>query len=96
MAELELLIYDRSISVQEHRDLRRAIEASATEGDITWLTVLGKRETAIVPAELVEYAIRHGWQAPLAGLSSADDFHAHCPRCPGCKQHRHAGPCEVT
>lgn len=30
-------------------------------GDITWLTVDGQRIAAIVPADLVQYALRHGW-----------------------------------
>lgn len=60
---LELRIYDRSISVDEHRQLRRAASRAAAGTDtdaITWLNV-PEGNAAIVPTDLVKYALRHGW-----------------------------------
>ena len=66
MNELEMQAYTRSVSEGEHRKLRIAVARAKNNvtGDgesVTWLAVDGKRVAAIVPADLVEYALRHGW-----------------------------------
>lgn len=62
--ELELQIYRKSISVDEHRKLRDAVERAADhphDGEGVTCTISYGKRAAIVPVELAEYAIRHGY-----------------------------------
>ena len=64
--ELELRIYDKSITVDEHRKLRAAASGASATGEVTYLAFAGGR-AAIVPEEAARW-----WEAYLAEL---------CPFC---------------
>lgn len=64
--ELELRIYDKSITVGEHRKLRNAASCAARTGEVTYLDFPGGR-AAIVPEEAARW-----WEAYVAEL---------CPGC---------------
>lgn len=72
--ELQLRIYDRSITVTEHRQLRQAATDAVKRGEVTYLDVPEGR-AAIVPEQAAAW-----WEAYLAGLCPmcAEDKHAHC------------------
>lgn len=64
--ELELRIYDKSITVDEHRKLRSAASEASRTGEVTHLDFPGGR-AAIVPEEAARW-----WEAYVAEL---------CPFC---------------
>jgi hypothetical protein len=74
--ELELRIYDRSITTGEHRKLRQAATDAIQSGEVTYLSVPEGR-AAIVPEVAAQW-----WEAYLAGLCvmCATGKHARCSR----------------
>jgi hypothetical protein len=77
--ELELRIYDRSITVDEHRKLRNAASEAASTGEVSYLSFAGGR-AAIVPEAAALW-----WEAYLAELCPmcAADSHVQCFRYAG-------------
>jgi hypothetical protein len=77
--ELELLVYDKSITDREHRSLRLAADNAARAGEVTYLSFPGGR-AAIVSEEAARW-----WEAYAAELcpACASGQHARCPRYTG-------------
>ena len=74
--KLELRIYDRSISVDEHRFLRVAAMQAQTHAMVTYLDFPGG-EAAIAPVEAAQW-----WEARQQGVCDPciAGRHADCPR----------------
>lgn len=66
MDDVKLTIYARSLGTdtagREHKTLRDAVDAASVSGEVTYLqNSMGARVAAVVPLEMAEYALRHGW-----------------------------------
>lgn len=75
---VDLRIYANSITVDEHRELRRAVDAASVEGTVTWLkNSAGAPIAAIVPLERVSgVCLRH-----LEPCAQRTEFHRNGERC---------------
>lgn len=74
--KLPLRVYDRSITVDEHRQLRLAADAACLTGEVTYLEFPGGR-AAVVPEEAARW-----WELYVAGICTmcAQDNHVFCFR----------------
>jgi hypothetical protein len=57
----ELEIGNLGSSAETEDGLQDAIDLASDQDEGTWLTQDGKRIAAIVPVDMAEYALRHGY-----------------------------------